>query len=120
MVNAPVLACTTQASQMPRKPPGAPATRRPWNRPHRKAHPLGDLREPPPSIAPVEWIGQSRVIPFAAFLGPPLTTVSVPEEELGRQARAMLHRQMQDGQIAAEQRLPSSLVVRGSTAPPRH
>jgi len=32
----------------------------------------------------------------------------------------MLHRQMQDGQIAAEQRLPSSLVVRGSTAPPRH
>jgi len=25
-------------------------------------------------------------IPFAAFLGPPLTTLSVPEEELGRQA----------------------------------
>ncbi len=57
-------------------------------------------------------------IPFAAFLGPPLTTVSVPKEELGRQAWAMLHRQMQDGQIAAEQWLPSSLVVRRSTAPP--
>lgn len=59
-------------------------------------------------------------IPFAAFLGPPLTTVSVPKEELGRQAWAMLHRQMQDGQIAAEQWLPPSLVVRRSTAPPRH
>jgi len=57
-------------------------------------------------------------IPVAAFLGPPLTTVNVPKEELGRQAWAMLHRQMQDGKIAAEQWLPSSLVVRRSTAPP--
>jgi LacI family transcriptional regulator len=57
-------------------------------------------------------------IPVAAFLGPPLTTVNVPKEELGRQAWAMLRGQMQDGAIAPEQWLPCSLVVRRSTAPP--
>jgi len=58
-------------------------------------------------------------IPVAAFLGPPLTTVSVPKEELGRRAWLMLRQQMQDGQIAPEQWLPSSLVVRRSTSAPR-
>ena len=57
-------------------------------------------------------------IPVAAFLGPPLTTVSVPKEELGHQAWAMLRRQMEDGVVPPEKWLPSSLVVRSSTAPP--
>jgi len=57
-------------------------------------------------------------IPVAAFLGPPLTTVSVPKEELGRQAWIMLRQQMQDGEVAPEQWLPSALVVRRSTAAP--
>ncbi len=56
-------------------------------------------------------------IPVAAFLGPPLTTVSVPKEDLGRAAWAMLRQQMQDGEVASEQWLPSALVVRQSTAP---
>lgn len=56
-------------------------------------------------------------IPVAAFLGPPLTTVSVPKDELGRKASEMLRR-MQTGDVTPyEERLPSSLVVRSSTGP---
>jgi LacI family transcriptional regulator len=57
-------------------------------------------------------------IPVAAFLGPPLTTVTVPKHELGRQAGAMLRQLLVDGVGARQVRLPSSLVVRASTGPP--
>jgi LacI family transcriptional regulator len=57
-------------------------------------------------------------IPVAAFLGPALTTVSVPKDELGRRAGGMLRQLLVDGEPAAQERLPSSLVVRESTAPP--
>lgn len=57
-------------------------------------------------------------IPVAAFLGPPLTTVSLPKEELGRRAWAMLHAQMQSGEVAPEELLPATLTIRSSTAPP--
>lgn len=55
---------------------------------------------------------------FAAFLNPPLTTVRVPAEEIGRAAGDYLI-----GQLAGEPVLPVtevavSLIVRGSTAPP--
>ncbi|PZS19560.1 MAG: LacI family transcriptional regulator [Pseudonocardiales bacterium] len=58
-------------------------------------------------------------LPVAAFLGPPLTTVIVPKHELGRRAGAMLRQLLVDGAIARQERLPSSLVVRESTGPPR-
>lgn len=57
-------------------------------------------------------------IPVAAFLGPPLTTVSLPKEELGRRAWAGLHQQLETGQVPREELLPASLVVRHSTAAP--
>jgi DNA-binding LacI/PurR family transcriptional regulator len=57
-------------------------------------------------------------IPVAAFLGPPLTTVTLPKEELGRRAWALLHAQMQSGDVAPEQLLPATLTTRSSTAPP--
>jgi LacI family transcriptional regulator len=57
-------------------------------------------------------------IPVAAFLGPPLTTVSIPKDELGRRAGAMLQQILTDGAMARQERLPSTLVVRESTAPP--
>lgn len=57
-------------------------------------------------------------LPVSAFLGPPLTTVNVPKEELGRRAWAMLRSQLADGEVAPEERLPSALVVRRSTAAP--
>lgn len=57
-------------------------------------------------------------IPVAAFLGPPLTTVSVPKDELGRRAGAMLRQLLVDAAPAPQERLPSALVVRESTAPP--
>ncbi len=55
-------------------------------------------------------------VPIAAFLGPPLTTVSLPKEELGQRAWAFLHAVMNGGSPAREQWLPSRFVVRESTA----
>jgi LacI family transcriptional regulator len=55
-------------------------------------------------------------IPVAAFLGPPLTTVTLPKEELGRRAWALLHAQMQTGDPAPEELLPATLTIRSSTA----
>lgn len=57
-------------------------------------------------------------IPVAAFLGPPLTTVIVPKQELGRRTWAMLKELLADGSVARQERLSSSLVVRQSTGPP--
>jgi LacI family transcriptional regulator len=57
-------------------------------------------------------------IPVAAFLGPPLTTVSVPKEELGRRAWTMLQQLLVAGAAPRRERLPSALVVRESTGPP--
>jgi LacI family transcriptional regulator len=57
-------------------------------------------------------------IPVAAFLGPPLTTVSVPKQELGRRAWAMLQQLLVAGAPPRRERLPSALVVRESTGPP--
>lgn len=55
-------------------------------------------------------------VPVAAFIGPPLTTVSLPKEELGKAAWATL-RQLMDGQsVKNEQWLPSQLTIRESTA----
>jgi LacI family transcriptional regulator len=58
-------------------------------------------------------------IPLAAYFDPPLTTVRLPAFELGQAAgRALLDR---IGDPAATERalLPTELIVRASTAPPR-
>ena len=59
-------------------------------------------------------------MPLAGRLAPPLTTVNVPEYELGRQAAECLLREMTDPDRKHELILiPVDLVVRGSTAPVR-
>lgn len=54
-------------------------------------------------------------IPTARFLRPPLTTVQLPQEELGERAWALLQR-IGEGDPPAEEWIDSTLVVRESTA----
>ncbi|MET7492730.1 LacI family DNA-binding transcriptional regulator [Streptomyces sp900116325] len=56
-------------------------------------------------------------IPVAQFLAPPLTTVRLPTEEVGRQAWELLREQLQQAGRHGTVRLPTELVVRGSTGP---
>jgi LacI family transcriptional regulator len=59
-------------------------------------------------------------MPLAGRLNPPLTTVNVPEYELGRLAAECLLREMAHPGHKREQIvIPVNLVVRGSTAPVR-
>jgi LacI family transcriptional regulator len=60
-------------------------------------------------------------MPLVDKLAPPLTTVAIPRREIGvAAARLLLERLAGDGGAGAERRLlPTRLVVRGSTAPPR-
>ncbi len=58
-------------------------------------------------------------IAFAQFAAPPLTTVSLPREELGSRAvEALLMMIERPETTGLEIRIPTRLVVRGSTAPP--
>jgi LacI family transcriptional regulator len=58
-------------------------------------------------------------IPLAAYLDPPLTTISLPAHDLGRAAgRALLDR-IAGRPVAGRTLLPTELIVRASTAP-RH
>lgn len=56
-------------------------------------------------------------IPVAEFLGPPLTTVTVPKFDLGRCAATLLQQLLADGAAERQELLPSALVVRKSTGP---
>jgi LacI family transcriptional regulator len=59
-------------------------------------------------------------MPFVDRLRPPLTTVRVPQREIGTVAAdLMLQRLTDDGDAASQILLEPTLVVRGSTAPPR-
>ena len=59
-------------------------------------------------------------MPLAGRLQPPLTTISIPEHDLGRLAAECLIRLIEDpGQPAVHVLVQVTLVVRGSTAPPR-
>lgn len=59
-------------------------------------------------------------MPLAGRLDPPLTTVNVPEYELGRQAAECLIRELKKpGSKPVRILIPVNLVVRGSTAPVR-
>ena len=57
-------------------------------------------------------------MPLAGWLRPPLTTVAVPQHELGTQAARLLVAHLRDGAAAVRRvDLPTRLVVRGSTGP---
>jgi LacI family transcriptional regulator len=59
-------------------------------------------------------------MPFVDRLRPPLTTVRVPQREIGTVAADLLLQRLADGsQSAREILLEPNLIVRGSTAPPR-
>ena len=59
-------------------------------------------------------------IPLAAFFDPPLTTIRLPASELGQAAgRALLERIADPAADARRTLLPTELIVRASTAPPR-
>ena len=59
-------------------------------------------------------------IQFAQYRDPPLTTISQPRYEIGRQAMLMMLDVLRGHDVQAGSRLlDASLVVRESTAPPR-
>jgi LacI family transcriptional regulator len=59
-------------------------------------------------------------IPLAAYFDPPLTTIRLPASELGQAAgRALLERIADPAAAARRMLLPTELIVRASTAPPR-
>ena len=58
-------------------------------------------------------------IPLAAYFDPPLTTVRLPAFELGQAAGRALLERIADRSIADRTLLPTELIVRASTAPPR-
>jgi LacI family transcriptional regulator len=58
-------------------------------------------------------------MPFAAHFRPPLSTIRIPQYELGARAAELLLTTMQDSDAAPSQlQLEPELVVRGSTGPP--
>jgi LacI family transcriptional regulator len=59
-------------------------------------------------------------MPFAARFNPPLTTIHIPHYEIGKGAAQLMLERLQDGDSPPREiRLEPSLVVRGSTGPPR-
>jgi len=60
-------------------------------------------------------------MPLVEMLDPPLTTVQVPQYQMGREAARLLLEELGEEEPSLRGRsvqLPSHLVVRGSTAPP--
>ncbi|MGF1752607.1 DNA-binding transcriptional regulator CytR [Vibrio makurazakiensis] len=59
-------------------------------------------------------------IQFAQYCDPPLTTISQPRYEIGRQAMLMMLDVLKGHEVQAGSRLlETELIIRGSTAPPR-
>jgi DNA-binding LacI/PurR family transcriptional regulator len=58
-------------------------------------------------------------IPLAAYFDPPLTTVRLPAYELGHAAGIALLDRISHASVPARTLLPTELVVRASTGPPR-
>ena len=78
----------------------------------RAAHKLG--LSVPEDVSIVGFDDQN----LAEFYNPPLTTVNIPRQELGRRAAQELIDQLAGREVAREVTLPTRLVVRESTAPP--
>lgn len=56
---------------------------------------------------------------FSAHLNPPLTTIRVPTEDIGRISAELLLKSIEDkSSVAGAVEIPATLVVRGSTAAP--
>jgi LacI family transcriptional regulator len=68
----------------------------------------------------VSLVGHNDM-PLVERVQPPLTTVSIPQREIGAQAAAMLLARLrgEDAPAGETRLLPTRLVVRASTAPPR-
>jgi LacI family transcriptional regulator len=58
-------------------------------------------------------------IPLAGYFDPPLTTVRLPAYELGQAAGRALLARIADRAMPSRTLLPTELIVRASTAPPR-
>jgi len=72
--------------------------------------------------AGIDVPGEMSVVGFgdvsaAQDTSPPLTTVTIPLREVGRLAMEQVFRQL-DGEPSATLSVPTSLAIRGSTAPP--
>jgi LacI family repressor for deo operon, udp, cdd, tsx, nupC, and nupG len=78
----------------------------------RAAHKLG--LSVPEDVSIVGFDDQN----LAEFYNPPLTTVNIPRQELGRRAAQELLEQLAGREVAREVMLPTRLVIRESTAPP--
>ena len=59
-------------------------------------------------------------LPEAPYVDPPLTTVRQDFAELGRGPWASLERVLAGEEQPSAELVPTALVVRASTAPPRH
>ena len=67
----------------------------------------------------VSVIGYDNIA-FAAYLNPPLTSISQPKQELGQLAVQSLLERIQQPQLPGRTlRLEPDLVLRNSTAPPK-
>ena len=58
-------------------------------------------------------------MPLSGFLNPPLTTVAIPQYEIGVSAAELVLLRINDAAEPRARLLPTELVTRGSTAPPR-
>jgi LacI family transcriptional regulator len=58
-------------------------------------------------------------MPLVDKLAPPLTTVAIPQYEIGVEAARLLLARLAGEARPQRRLLPTTLVVRGSTAPPR-
>ncbi|MFP5342250.1 MAG: LacI family DNA-binding transcriptional regulator [Candidatus Limnocylindria bacterium] len=80
---------------------------------------IGALRETGRRVpADISVIGFDD-IPLAPYVDPPLTTVRLPAFELGQAAGRALLARIADPDASGRTLLPTELIVRASTAPPR-
>lgn len=70
--------------------------------------------------AEISIVGHNDM-PFVDIVQPPLTTIHIPVDEMGRQAAQVLMELVGNGALATTTRiLTPSLVLRASTAPPKY
>lgn len=78
---------------------------------------LGKLNEAGVAVPSDISVAGYDDIPFTRYSTPPLTTVSVPKEELGRHAWEEVERMLSGDERTTVLRFPPRLIERGSTGP---